>query len=86
MARSLAVFGKGLQTLADELGVVGVDVKAEQDQPPGGGPADAIQEPQRVQDQVEARLVVMLLAKVVLGKERGEVGGGGKTLASCVCL
>jgi len=69
-ARSLAGYGKGLQALTDELGVVGVDEEAEQHQTAGGGPTDAVQEAQCVQDQVVACLVVVLLAKVVLG-ERG---------------
>ena len=79
MAGALAVFGECLQTLVNELNVVGVDIETQQNQTTSGHSTYTIQEAKGFQYEVVVVLTVLLLPQVVLYvvEEKGEDGGGG---------
>ena len=66
MARSLAVLRQCDQSLCDELDVVGVDVETEQYQATRCHSTHAVQELERLQDEVLTVLTVLLFTEVVL--------------------
>lgn len=78
VAGPLAVLCECGETLVDELHVVGVNVEAEQYQPPCGDATYAVEEPQRLEDEITVGLAVSLGAEIVLEGSRGGGGGEGR--------
>ena len=81
MARALAVLGQCDHALVDELGIVGMDVEAEQHEPASRDATYAVQEAQGLSYEVVGHLTKALVTQVVLRREQG-----GKRTHSCHVL
>ena len=67
MTGTLAIFREAFQSLIDQIHVTFVDVKPKKAQAPSGAAADAVEEGERVADEV-VRVLVGLLTQVILNK------------------
>jgi hypothetical protein len=72
VAGALAVLDQRLQRLVDETDVVLVDVQTQEAQFTGGGTANAVEEHQRLRDQVVA-VLVRLHSQEILEQEKSAV-------------
>ena len=72
MAGALAVLCQCDHALVDELGIVGMDVEAEQHEPSSGDPTYAVQEAQGLSNEVVGDLATGLVSQVVLRREQWE--------------